>query len=65
MKLHPCPLLLLIHFALNSSVPGIDFIFFKKGVGEKYTYVGEKMGTNFPGSPNSMDFAAFSHTMGN
>ena len=23
------------------------------------------MGTNFPGSPNSMDFAVFSHVMGN
>ena len=30
---------------------------------EKYPYVGEKMGTNFPGSPNSMDFTAFSHAM--
>ena len=32
MKLHPFPLLLLIYFALNSSVPGIGFSFFKKGV---------------------------------
>ena len=30
MKLHPFPLLLLIYFALNSSVPGISFSFFKK-----------------------------------
>ena len=30
---------------------------------EKYPYVGEKMGTNFPGSPKSMDFTAFSHAM--
>ena len=28
---------------------------------EKYPYVREKMGTNFLGSPNSMDFTAFSH----
>ena len=32
MKLHPFTLLLLIYFALNSSVPGIGFSFFKKGV---------------------------------
>ena len=32
MKLHPFPLLLLIYFALNSSVSGIGFSFFKKGV---------------------------------
>ena len=32
MKLHPCPVLLLIFFALKSSIPGIDFSFFKKGV---------------------------------
>ena len=31
MKLHPRPLLLLIYFASNSSIPGIDF-FFRKGV---------------------------------
>ena len=31
MKLHPCPLLLLIYFALNYSVPGID-CFLKNGV---------------------------------
>ena len=30
MKLHPFTLLLLIYFALNSSVPGIGFSFFKK-----------------------------------
>ena len=30
---------------------------------EKYPYVGEKMGTNLPGCPNSMDFTAFSHAM--
>ena len=30
MKLHPFPLLLLICFALNSSVPGICFSFLKK-----------------------------------
>ena len=30
---------------------------------EKNPYVGEKMGTNFPGFPNSMDFTAFSHAM--
>ena len=27
--------------------------------------LGEKMGTNFPGSSNSMDFTAFSHALGN
>ena len=32
MKLHPFTLLLLIYFALNSSVSGIGFSFFKKGV---------------------------------
>ena len=32
---------------------------------EKYSYFGESMGTNFPDSPNSMDFAAFSYAMGN
>ena len=33
MKLHPFPLLFLIYFGLNSSVPGIGFSFFlKKGV---------------------------------
>ena len=32
---------------------------------EKYPYVREKMGTNFLGSPNSMDFTAFPHAMGN
>ena len=32
VKLHPCPLLLLIYFTLNSNVAGIDFSFFKKGV---------------------------------
>ena len=32
---------------------------------EKYPYVTEKMGTNFLGSPNSMDFTAFPHAMGN
>ena len=32
MKLHPFTLFLLIYFALNSSVPGIGFSFFKKGV---------------------------------
>ena len=32
MKLHPFPLFLLLYFALNSSVPGIGFSFFKKGV---------------------------------
>ena len=31
-KLHPFTLLLLIYFALNSSVPGIGFSFFKKGI---------------------------------
>ena len=131
MKLHRCPLLLLIYFALNSSVRGIDFSFFEKwslpyrfflfvllrnhqmleqietiimwknnlrahrvnfaafsrairNWWEKrcishvvnYTIRCEsdwrkvpicwgKMGANFPGSPNSMDFAAFSHAMGN
>ena len=30
MKLHLCPLLLLMNFALNYSVAGIDFRFFKK-----------------------------------
>ena len=30
---------------------------------QKYSYNGEKMGTNFPG--NSMDFAAFFHAIGN
>ena len=30
MKLHPFPLLLLIYFALNSSVAGIGFSFLKK-----------------------------------
>ena len=32
---------------------------------EKYPKTREKIGTNFLGSPNSIDFAAFSHTMGN
>ena len=32
---------------------------------EKCPYVREKMATNFLGSPNSMDFAAFSHAMEN
>ena len=32
---------------------------------EKYPYFGEKIGTNFPGSFNLMDFAVFSHAMGN
>ena len=32
---------------------------------EKYPYVGGRMGNNFLGSPNSKDFAAFSHAMGN
>ena len=32
MKLHPFPLFLLLYFALNSSMPGICFSFFKKGV---------------------------------
>ena len=32
---------------------------------EKCLYVREKLGTNLLGSPNSMDFAAFSHAMGN
>ena len=30
MKVHPCPLLPLLHFALNSNVPGIGFSFFLK-----------------------------------
>ena len=30
VKLHLCPLLLLIYFALNSSMPGIDISFFQK-----------------------------------
>ena len=30
MKLHPFPFLLLIYFALNSSVAGIGFSFLKK-----------------------------------
>ena len=32
---------------------------------EKYPRFGKKLGTNFPGSPNLIDFAAFSHAMGN
>ena len=32
---------------------------------EKYPQAREKMGTNFLGSLNSMDFTAFSHAMGN
>ena len=32
---------------------------------EKCPYVRKKMGTNFLGSPNSMDFTAFSHAMEN
>ena len=32
MKLHPFPILLLLYFPLNSSVPGIGFSFFKKRV---------------------------------
>ena len=32
MKLHPFTLLLLIYFAVNSSVPRTGFSFFKKGV---------------------------------
>ena len=31
----------------------------------KYPYVKEKMGTNFPGSLNSLDFTLFSNAMGN
>ena len=30
MKLNPCPILLLIYSAMNSSVPGTEFSFFKK-----------------------------------
>ena len=33
--------------------------------GKKYPYFRESMGTNFPGSLNSMDFTAFSNAMGN
>ena len=33
--------------------------------GKKYSYFGEPMGTNFPGSLNSKDYAAFSNDMGN
>ena len=33
--------------------------------GKKYPYFGESMVTNFPGSLNPMDFAAFSNAMGN
>ena len=32
---------------------------------EKYPKVREKIGTNYLGSPNSIDFTAFSHPMGN
>ena len=32
--------------------------------GKKYPYFGESMGTNFSGSLNLMDFAAFSNAMG-
>ena len=35
MKLHPCPLLLLIYFASNSSIPGIDF-FLEKSLPYRY-----------------------------
>ena len=31
---------------------------------EKYLYFGAKMGTNFPDSPNSMDFSEFSLSLG-
>ena len=31
--------------------------------GKKYPYFGESMGTNFPGSFNSMDFAEYSNAM--
>ena len=33
--------------------------------GKKYTYFGESIGTNFQGSLNSIDFAAFSNAIGN
>ena len=81
MKLHPCPLLLLIHFAFSSSVSRIDAMgnWWEKpcifhGVGDtigwefegkKYPYFGESMDTNFQGSLSSMDFAAFFNAMGN
>ena len=71
----------LIYFAFSSSVSGIDamgnwwekpcifhgvgYTIGWKSDGRKYPYFGESMGTNFPGSLNSMDFAAFSNAMGN
>ena len=34
-------------------------------MGKKYPYYGKSMITNFPGSPHTMGFVAFSHAMGN
>ena len=33
-------------------------------MGKKYPYYGKSMITNFPGSPHTMGFVAFSHPMG-
>ena len=33
--------------------------------GKKDLYYGKTMGTNFPDSPRTVDFVAFSHTMEN
>ena len=81
IKLHLCPLLLLIYFAFSPSLSGIDAmrnwcekLCIFHGLGDnigwesdekKYPYFGENMGTNFPGSLNSMDFAAFSNAIEN
>ena len=34
-------------------------------MGKNYPYYGKSMITNFPGSPHTMGFVAFSHVMGN
>ena len=34
-------------------------------MGKKYPYYGKSMINNFPGSPHTMGFVAFSHAMGN
>ena len=73
-------ILLLIYFVFSSSVSGIDAtenrwekcIFHGVGDtigwesdGKRYPYFEESMGTNFWGSLNSMDFAAFTSATGN
>ena len=50
VKLHLCPLLLLIYFALNSSMPGIDISFFQKK--KKRVYLTAFSVFSFKESPN-------------